>query len=312
MEDPTSTERTIEVQGDRMDRWDDLFALHHGVLLRRELPHLRSSLARAVSAGRLADVLPGTFVDARHADTFDVRIAAAMQRFPEAVICQSTAARLTFWPQLADSPVELAGPNIRGRRPGYAFSRRTIPVEWQDIGQQIRLTVPALTAIDLAPATGGESIDRVLRSRTATLADLSAALKANPYRIGNSDRRRLLLDSRDEPWSAAERLAHRILRAAGIRGWKSNYRIRCRGRTYYLDIAFPGLKLAVEIDGRFHGLDGAVFENDRFRQNALVRSGWMVLRFTWKMLIEDPEGVVETLRGALSVARAGRSARQSA
>ena len=144
------------------------------------------------------------------------------------------------------------------------------------------------------------------------MRDLSAALRATPYRIGNTDRRRLLLDSRDEPWSAAERLAHRILRAAGIRGWKANYRVRCRGRTYYLDIAFPGLKLAVEIDGRFHGLDGAVFENDRFRQNELVRSGWMVLRFTWQMLIEDPEGVVEMVRGALSVARARRSVRQSA
>jgi very-short-patch-repair endonuclease len=297
-----------------MDRWDEMLALHHGVLLRRDHPHLHSSLARAVAAGRLAGVLPGTFVDARLAAVVDVRIAAALQRVPEAVLCHSTAARLTFWPQLPDSPVELAGPSIRGQRPGFVFHRRAIPDERLYPHQVPRLTAPALTAIDLAPATAGESIDRVLRSRTATLWDMTAALRSTPRRIGNTDRRRLLLDSRDEPWSAAERLAHRILRGAGIRGWKANHRVRCRGHTYYLDIAFPGLKLAIEIDGRFHGLDGVVFENDRLRQNELVRSGWMVLRFTWRMLVDDPTGVIEMLRGALTIARAraARPARRSA
>jgi len=84
----------------------------------------------------------------------------------------------------------------------------------------------------------------------------------------------LLLDSRDEPWSTAGRLAHRLLREAKITGWKGNLAVRCRGRLYYLDIAFEGGRLAIEIDGRLHEDDPAIFENDRLRQNDLAVSGW--------------------------------------
>jgi hypothetical protein len=42
------------------------------------------------------------------------------------------------------------------------------------------------------------------------------------------------------------------------------------GCLYYIDIAFPHLKLAIEIDGRLHEEDEDLFESDRWRQNALV------------------------------------------
>lgn len=118
------------------------------------------------------------------------------------------------------------------------------------------------------------------------------------------ERQRLLLDSRDAPWSAAERLAHRVMRAAGIGGWRSNFHVLHAGRDYYIDIAFPGLRLAVEIDGRLHETDPSIFENDRYRQNALVVQGWTVLRFTYSMLVEDPDYVVRTIRRALAVCAA--------
>lgn len=71
------------------------------------------------------------------------------------------------------------------------------------------------------------------------------------------------------------------------------------GRLYYIDIAFGGSKLAVEIDGRLHELDEDLFESDRWRQNALVRAGWRVLRFTWAMVVDHPEMVVQEIRFAL-------------
>jgi very-short-patch-repair endonuclease len=73
------------------------------------------------------------------------------------------------------------------------------------------------------------------------------------------------------------------------------------GRTYYLDIAFRSLRLAIEIDGRLHEDDPDLFESDRWRQNALVRDGWRVLRFTWAMLRDHPEAFVEEVRAALKV-----------
>ena len=117
------------------------------------------------------------------------------------------------------------------------------------------------------------------------------ALARTANRIGNPERMRLLLDSRDLPWSAAERLAHNLLRRAGIRGWKANASVVLEGRQYYIDIAFRRIKVAIEIDGRLHETDEDLFESDRWRQNALVGDGWRVLRFTWDMLREHPEVV---------------------
>ncbi|MGI8417573.1 MAG: endonuclease domain-containing protein [Nakamurella sp.] len=166
------------------------------------------------------------------------------------------------------------------------------------------MTVPALTTMDLVSQFGGDAIDRALRSRQVTLDLLWTALATTRGRAGNYERRRLLLDSRDSPWSAAERLAHRMLRAAGIDGWRSNFHLFYDGRDYYVDIAFPGLRLAMEIDGRLHETDPRIFEKDRYRQNALVAQGWTVLRFTYRMLVDDPDYVVRTIRRALAVCAA--------
>ncbi len=240
----------------------------------------------------------------------DVLVMAALKWRPNAVLCDETAAQFSYWPELRDHTVHLAGVRGRGKHPGFAMSRRIIPVDLISSRGDVRITRPDLTALDLAVRTGGESIDRLLRSRMGTLSGMADALAATPFRRGNSDRRGLLLDSRSEPWSTAERLAHRVLRSAGIQGWVANYRVRCGGRTRYLDIGFPDLKLAVEIDGRIHQFDPELFEDDRTRQNDLVLNGWRVLRFTWWMLVNDPAGVVEAINTAvMQTARKNSAAR---
>lgn len=116
-------------------------------------------------------------------------------------------------------------------------------------------------------------------------------------------RRSLLLESRDNPWSRAERLCHQLLRQAGITGWRANVKVRGAQQWYFLDVAFEAQMLAVEIDGRLHEQDGDVFETDRTRQNYLVLQGWRVLRFTWKMLTQQPDVVIQTILAALNPKR---------
>jgi hypothetical protein len=59
-------------------------------------------------------------------------------------------------------------------------------------------------------------------------------------RVGNPTKRYLLLDSRDEPWSAAERKFHRLLHDAGITGWKANRPVVLDDFTCYVDVIFRG------------------------------------------------------------------------
>ncbi len=147
---------------------------------------------------------------------------------------------------------------------------------------------------------GGNAIDTVLRTRAATLPQLHEALALTPSRRSNTDRRLLLIDSRDEPWSEAERDTHRLLREASITGWKPNHPLEMLSHVYYLDIAFPAQLLAIEIDGReFHDTPEA-FESDRWRQNDIVLAGWRVLRFTAAMVRDQPLIVLRQIERALA------------
>jgi very-short-patch-repair endonuclease len=124
--------------------------------------------------------------------------------------------------------------------------------------------------------------------------------------VGNPTRRQLLLDSRSEPWSEAERSLHRLLRAAGITGWQANRAVLLGDLTFYVDVIFRKRKLAIEIDGRSYHNGAEVFETDRWRQNLLVLDGWCVLRFTWTRINERPEEIIAMVRHAIEMLTAVR------
>jgi len=90
------------------------------------------------------------------------------------------------------------------------------------------------------------------------------------------------------------------LNGSTISRWKANWPEMTPAGLVYLDVAFRAARLAVEIDGRIHQRDLALFESDRWRQNTLVLQGWRVLRFTWLMLLDQPDQVIQTVRTALT------------
>lgn len=275
-----------------------------GVVARREHPDLAGAVDWLVRGGRLRSVLPGIYAATEQADDLRVRVRAVRRWDPDAVITGAAAARLTYSREVPVDVVEVATMR-RGTHPGFWLRHRTVPEELVTHLHGLRVAVPALAALDLSD-TASDALDEVLRRRAATLDGLWRAFELTRGRRGNGERLRHLLDSRDEPWSAAERLCHRLLRDAGVRGWESNLPVKSNGRLYFLDVAFGGVGLVVEIDGRLHEDDLDVFENDRWRQNDLVLDGWVVVRVTWKMLTQHPETVVETIRAALAVARSDR------
>ncbi len=96
--------------------------------------------------------------------------------------------------------------------------------------------------------------------------------------------------------SQAERILLRLFQDAGITGWRANFRLG----GYQLDVAFPDVKVAIEVDGwAFHSSPDK-FEGDRARQNQIVLLGWTVLRFTWLDLTTTPERVIAEVQRAIS------------
>lgn len=270
-----------------------------GILARRDNPELSGAIDWQLRQGELRSVLPGVYASTATELTPTMRMRAAMIWRPDAVLTGPAAASVSFWPSLAISEIDLAlGRSHRCHRPGYRVSERVVPAELVCEFRGWRYTDPALTALDLVESYGGDGIDTALRTRATTLSALHTAFNATRNRAGNRLRAELLLDSRDEPWSAAERALHRLLRAAGIRGWRANHPVRLAGQLYFLDVAFVRQRLVIEVDGRSsHG--PSAFESDRWRQNQLISAGWRMLRVTWLMLSDSPDQVIDLIRAVL-------------
>lgn len=275
-----------------------LIALHRG-------SPLRGKVARAVRRGELQRVLPGIYAPAGRLDG-RLRCGALQLLDPDVVIMGEAAAWLLGFDK-AREPQRVVALSRRLRLDNSTFRThdRRLDPELVDRVDGIRVTCPALTALDLALTQGGRPIDAALRGGIA-LSALWAAFRAAPNRPGNATIRRLLLESRDEPWSAAEREAHRLLHRGRIAGWRTNHPILLPLGWVLLDIAFPRLRLALEIDGyEFHS-SRAAFEADRARDVALALAGWAVHRFTAARVFGHPDAFLEEVQ-ALLAARDGRS-----
>jgi len=68
---------------------------------------------------------------------------------------------------------------------------------------------------------------------------------------------------------------------------------------YILDFACDEHKLVVELDGGQHNHPEKILSDAR-RTEELIREGWRVLRFWNHEVIENMEGVVETIRTSLT------------
>jgi very-short-patch-repair endonuclease len=274
-----------------------------GVIALRRHPDLRGAIEWRVRTGELAAVLPGVYAPADQARSARTLMAAVGVWDDTAVLTHEAAAASSFWPELAVPVVRCTVRHERTARSGFEFTRDRIPPELIRTRPGRRFTSPALTALDLCSSLGGDAIDHALRTRATTLQLMHAALAMTAGRHGNPRRRELLLDSRDEPWSAAERQFHRLLRTARITGWTANSPILLDDGDVFPDVAFRRQRLVVEIDGRRFHSGSDVFESDRKRQNLLVLDGWRVLRITWRMIQEEPDQVIALVREALALAR---------
>jgi very-short-patch-repair endonuclease len=217
---------------------------------------------------------------------------------------QATASGLAaaWWLELtrfAPDVVEVTVPRVSNhpRRPGTRVRRRNLCAA--DVIERggLRVTAMPLTVIEAAVRRGGgpKLMDSALQRHVELRALWDAHLR-NKGRHGSPATRRLLQAAEDGARSEAERLLIRLLRKAGITGWRANHPVA----GYKVDVGFSGCKVAIETDGLAFHSDAEDFQNDRMRQNAIALAGWQVLRFTWIDLTVYPDRVVATIRSAIS------------
>lgn len=170
-----------------------------------------------------------------------------------------------------------------------------------------RLEALADTLVSRSASDARSLLDHALQQRWIGPRDLRTILdeRAGPGPRGQKRLREMCARAESGSRSEAEqRMADLLKRVGG--NWIANYAVRDdSGRILAeIDFAHLELKVAIEVDGRAFHSDGRSFERDRERQNMLALRGWLVLRFTWERLVNDPEGVIAEVIAAGVQARA--------
>ena len=165
------------------------------------------------------------------------------------------------------------------------------------------MTTPGQTALNVASTAPLDAavitIDSALRSRTVSLVELRARFLA--ARCQGVRRARAALDLADPlSGSLPESQARLLLWQGGVPAPISQFPVFVNG-VYVVrtDFAWPGARVALEVDGFvYHSAFGA-FQSDRDKQNALVRAGWRVIRVTVADIRSRPAYVVALILEAL-------------
>jgi very-short-patch-repair endonuclease len=263
----------------------------------------QDAIDRRVKSGHWLRCSRGVyFVDDRPF-TDEARIRAGVLSYGHDAVASGLAA--AWWHHLtrfAPETVEVTVPrNARLRRHvGTRLRRRDLATA--DIVERkgLRVTALPLTVVEAAARRGGGAklMDSALQ-RHVELPQLWRAHLRNKGRHGSPAAPQLLQAASDGARSEAERLLVKLLREAGIKGWRTNYPVG----GYKVDVAFPKLRVAIEVDGWAFHSDPEAFAIDRKRQNAISLLGWQVLRFTWLDLTEYPQRVIAEIRRAIGSPR---------
>jgi very-short-patch-repair endonuclease len=276
-------------------RLDDLFD-RSGLVLVADHPELATTLRRLLAAGDLARPFPGVYLR-REALDEELWLRALSAWAPRAALHGHSAAALWLGDPLP-RPVELANARALRRCREVRFMTRRISPEVVVQRAGLRLVSPAYAFAELAALDDGRAAERGFRQHLVTPHQVAEAARHLVGTPGNAKRKRVISELVTNPWSAAERRLHRLLRSAGLTGWVANQPIRVGGQWVAGDVRFDAERVIIEVDGfEYHSAAGA-FQRDRERQNLLALAGFLVLRYTWDQL-ERPELVLQQVRSAL-------------
>ncbi|MEN4398214.1 hypothetical protein ACNQR7_15210 [Mycolicibacterium senegalense] len=199
--------------------------------------------------------------------------------------------------------------DINNRRPTRGIVTWADAIEDDEICSigEIRLTTPARTAVDLAckfpEDTAVAAIDALARAAHLKVADIEQAADRHTGRKGIRQARATIALVDPGAESPQETWLRLLVIRAGYRRPQTQYPVYNEYGALIgdVDLAWPELKIALEYEGRHH-TDPEQLRKDIQRVDAMVETGWIVIRVTSR------EGAANAL-GRIAKAWASRASR---
>lgn len=249
----------------------------------------REDVHHRVSSGRWRRIMSRTYVLRGAPGTWEQRVHAALLWAGDGAAASGVcAAALWRLPNFPPSRIEVSVSGPRKSR--YGVVVRRVRLEPSDVGRVrgIPVTTPARTLADLAGRLDDARFDlalhHCLHDRLTTLDDLEevSARRSGPGFAGATRLRSALAAYGSGPAAASplEVRVDRRLRAAGLPRPERQWPVDTGSGRRYLDFAWPGPRVALEVDGyRWHSSRTA-WQRDRERLAELRRAGWTVVHVT--------------------------------
>jgi very-short-patch-repair endonuclease len=283
-------------------------ACHDGVISRaqaRACGLTDDQIAWKVAGGEWIRRAPGVYFAVAWVWTpaARVRVAAEWVR-PGGALVGVTAAWWLGLGVASPHPITVCAPPGSNRRApsGISLVRRDLRGDRTE-HRGLWVASRPLTALDAAVALGRDGqafLDRVLQQRLVTLDELRATQARHLGRHGSTAAHRLLVQAGDRAASEPERRLIAVLRRGGITGWQVNLEVTLtNGRETILDVAFPAVRFAIEVDGWAFHSERDRFVRDRSRKRALVADGWTIVEVTWDDLLHRLDQVLDDIRRTL-------------
>jgi hypothetical protein len=212
---------------------------------------------------------------------------------------------LTNYP---DTPEIVIPYQRRANVPGAVVHRSSdLCREHLILRHHIRATNPLVTTLDLGVVLGPMDLaDVIITARQLKLFE-PAAIAATLSRLGRSGRTGIktsreamkLIMIGDRPADSVLELRFHHGPGQFVPAYEYQFEVKVRGKLYYIDFAYPALKIAIEVDGYEQRRNRETLDRDDFRQNQLVLDGWQFLRFTWWRVTHDPAAVAAEILALL-------------
>jgi hypothetical protein len=225
-------------------------------------------------------------------------VAALLYAGQGAVLSHATAA--WWWGLLEHEPktIELSSPRRVRRAAGVVVHRR----RYLEATRHRRFPITALsqTFLDLAATQPFGTVREALAQadyrnllEVGRVADVAGRGKPGSAKLRDALKRHepRLVNTRSE----LERAFFTLCEGAGLPLPELNVRLA----GWMVDALWPEQRVVVELDGHQNHRSPAQIERDRRKDLELRAAGFIVLRYTWTQVIQQPGLVIADLRAAL-------------